>query len=644
MRLTRIFHLRRRGDERGAIAIMVALAMVGLLLAGALVLDFGIVRVERQANKLAADSAVTAGLRAGDSGTGQMNPAAAVCGAFDFLRTNNPRLSGLPSPPCTPPPNAVCNPEDPGTWRTYTGTTEFGGTRYEVTIQSPYTFDGSGFPEDDLSTLTSDVGMEDWNGCDQLGVIVRQQTERGLGVFAGNEDLDTRIRSVGRVNLGDGKQAPALLLLDRKNCSVLTVGSAGGGSTSEIKVYGSADQPGTIHADSDASVCANNAYVFEGNKTDGVVAYSSQDGSKAGSLTSVAGFLAKPLSVIRDDPNKVYGYTGKDSDSVGTKSEPTGRSIVTREPVDKRYLEGVRDAVAEANGTAFNQSSFTSPTWKTLTACGSGNGTAVTSLNLTAADRLYVNCSGYNSNVALNAGTIYFNGGNISNANMPNATRVYIKSATADAIRLTNGNTFAVRGGALGTATCSDDAGLGKAAKLVIDSGKITATGGMLRLCNTSVVLMGGRPDACLPAAGFVQPPTAAPCSGGTGTGQVSIAGGASQDWTAPNEHAGAIPEAQQTAAWRGNLEDLALWSESYGGSNNPSYSMAGGSGMHMVGVFMTPNATPFTVTGNGSQDLNNAQYIATSFVVKGGASLQMRVDPNTVVSLPSFDRWTLVR
>jgi hypothetical protein len=65
---------------------------------------------------------------------------------------------------------------------------------------------------------------------------------------------------------------------------------------------------------------------------------------------------------------------------------------------------------------------------------------------------------------------------------------------------------------------------------------------------------------------------------------------------------------------------------------------------MHMVGVFMTPNATPFTVTGGGSQDLNNAQYIATSFVVKGGASLKMRVDPNTVVSLPSFDRWTLVR
>jgi Flp pilus assembly protein TadG len=642
MRLIERLSARRDHDESGVVAIIVAVAMVGLLLAGALVLDFGLVRVERQGNKLAADSAVTAGLRAGDTGGGQMNTAAAVCGALDFLRANNPSLSGLPANGCPPPANTVCSPTDPTTWTTYTATTSSGRTTYEVTIQSPYTFEGSGFPEDDLPSLTSDVGMDEWEGCDQVAVMVRQSTERSLGVLAGDDDLTTRIRSVGRVNLGDGKQAPALLLLDRKNCGVLTVGSSGGGSTSEIKVYGSADQPGTIHADTDASACGSS--VFVGNKTDGLIAYSSLDESKPGSLTSVAGFMAKPMSAVRDDPNKVYGFSAKDSTSPGTKLEPTGRSIVTREPVDNRYLEGVRDAVAEANGTAFNQTSFTSPTWKTLTACGTRNASTVEALNLTAADRLYVNCSGYNSNAPLRAGTIYFNGGGISNANMPNATRVYIKSADADAIRLTNGNTFAVRGGDAGTSTCTDDAGLGQTAKLVISSGKITATGGVLRLCNTAVVLMGGAPDACLPAPGFVQEPTSTPCSGGTGTGQVSIAGGASQDWTAPNEHAAAIPEAAQTAAWRGNLEDLALWSESYGGNSNPSYSMAGGSGMHMVGVFMTPNATPFTVTGGGSQDLNNAQYIATSFVVKGGASLKMRVDPNTVVSLPAFDRWTLVR
>lgn len=634
--------VNKEHSEQGAVAVIVAFAMVALVVAGALVVDLGLVRVERQANKLAADNAVTAGLRAGDGGTGQLNTSGAVCGALSFLRVNNPHLSGLPLGGCATPTPKMCVPTDPSTAFEYVGTTTSYGASYKVTIRSPYTFASSGFQEDDLPSVASDTGEGGWNGCDQLAVIVEQTTPTGLGRITGTNELTTTLRSVGRVNLGEGSQAPALLLLERDKCGVLTVGSSGVGSTSEILVTGSEKQPGSIHADTSASDCASS--VFMGNKTDGIVAYGSLDGEKAGSLTSVAGFLGEPLSVVRDHPDRTYAFTGKDATS-GTKVEPTGRSLVTREPVDQRYLEGVRDAVDEANDTAFEETDFSSPPWKTLTACGPGNATTVAGLNLTSADKLYVNCSGYNSMTPLNAGTVYFNGGKISNANMPNATRVYIRSSDADAIKLTNGNTFAVRGGLAGDSQCSDDAAAGAAAKLVIDNGRIAATGGMLRLCNTAVVMMGGQADACLPSPGTVLPPLEEPCSGASdGTGQVSIAGGALQDWTAPNQYPGAVPEAEQTAAWRTNLEDLALWTESFGSTSSPSYSMAGGSGMQMVGVFMTPNAAPFTLTGGGNQDLVNAQYIATSFVVKGGASLKMTVDPNTVVSMPEFDRWTLVR
>ena len=122
----------------------------------------------------------------------------------------------------------------------------------------------------------------------------------------------------------------------------------------------------------------------------------------------------------------------------------------------------------------------------------------------------------------------------------------------------------------------------------------------------------------------------------------MSISGGAVQDWTAPNNY-NVIPASLQQTAWS-NLEDLAMWSESYGGANNPSYTMAGGSGMHSVGVFMAPNASPFTVKGGGVQNLTNAQYIATSFATTGGAQLNMRVDPNNTVTLPKLVSFTMVR
>ena len=100
------------------------------------------------------------------------------------------------------------------------------------------------------------------------------------------------------------------------------------------------------------------------------------------------------------------------------------------------------------------------------------------------------------------------------------------------------------------------------------------------------------------------------------------------------------MTEAQKQAVWN-ELEDLAFWSESYG---DGKFAMSGGSGLHLVGVFMTPNADPFTVTGGGAQTLTNAQYVATKFEVNGGASLNMVVDPNNTVTLPKISYFDMVR
>ena len=42
----------------------------------------------------------------------------------------------------------------------------------------------------------------------------------------------------------------------------------------------------------------------------------------------------------------------------------------------------------------------------------------------------------------------------------------------------------------------------------------------------------------------------------------------------------------------------------------------------------MAPNANPFNISGGGTQNLVNAQYIATTFSLAGGANLKMTVDP----------------
>ena len=139
-------------------------------------------------------------------------------------------------------------------------------------------------------------------------------------------------------------------------------------------------------------------------------------------------------------------------------------------------------------------------------------------------------------------------------------------------------------------------------------------------------------------------PPTDTPCAT-TGTNKegntrIDITGGALLDWTAPNKSATYIPDkATREAAWRNDLEDLALWSESYG-----LYRMAGSGAMSVSGVFMAPNAMPFTVGGGGSQMLTNAQYIARTFSVTGGGTLSLTVDPRNAVTIPSITGFLLVR
>lgn len=666
---------RRRlpGREDGAVALTVAAGLTALLVVTAMVLDFGLVRLDRQQVRRSADNAVMAGLIAADDDTGRIHSFRAVCAALDFLKTNEPTLAGLPGgPDCsTTSPNwtRVCNPDDatnPLSLAAYTGAVTSNGVTSTVTIKLPYALSEGGFSEESLGSVSGDSSVE--NNCDQLGLIVERSRKPGLGSLATNSDLVTRLRTVGRVEVSDGDVEPALLLLERTGCTVLTVGSAG--SPSRIRVYGAGPSPGTIHSDSTAtgSDCGSgsNSQLIQGKQADGIVAYASATGVP-GTVSSVATQNGVAANVVSDGIANVYGTSAPSELSSGTTTTVQGRLAVRRRPVDERYLSGVTQVSLDAYQEW--QKNPSAPTGYTRFGCPS-NADMVTMAAMTAGQSVYIDCNG-NSGITLNgtigAGRIYFHGF-VKNGKlrMPNATEVYIDNTSntgsrvnSDAITIGTGDGFCVRATAcdsLGVGACSPaPTGITAQARLVVRQGALTTGGsGLLRLCNTQVLLQGGQtgngtsaqPGGCLPLSYAVDtPPTSTPCpgspGGAAGDGLLDLSG--HTDWIAPNRYGdmvalGMTRSAQRTA-WRAG-EDLALWTETYGSGS--TFKMSSGNLM-IRGVFSTFNAHPFSITGNGAQDLRNAQFITRSFAVSGGATLSMQA-PADAIPIPDLGPFLLVR
>lgn len=627
------------------VALLVALMMTVLMVVAAMVLDFGLVRLDRQEAKSVTDAAALAGIAAGDGGTGDVYSYRAVCGALSYLRTRD-SLASLPDDICSPAAlsaeSAITCTSLAASHASYDHVVTKNGVTYHVVIQSPYVLNSEGWSEETLPTAAADQSTD--GGCDQVGVELFESRKPGLGSIATNGDLTFGVRSASRALIGgDDALAPALMLLEQTACSVLTVGSAGAGTGTYVAVRGSGSTPGSIHLDSSAtgSDCGSgsNQQLIQGKLGDGVVAYGSPSPTgTSGVITSVALDNGVASNIVYDSVANVYGTTSVSGSGV-VKNPAQRRTLVGRTPVDVRYREAVRTAVSQAG-----------PVW------GSTSGWTVAGCSPTVAQlavttRLWIDCTG-SSGITLNdkvilASEVYFNGfikgGTVA---MPNATRVYVSNTAAGggpinaaAINLSNGSGFCVRQ-TCGSTVANQCSALSSPlrARLFVRQGSVNASGGTLRLCNTTAVLLGGNAtNGCVPSADGAAP-TSQPCTGTSGNSQISVTGQTVFDWTAPNEYAGTIPTDQRTAAWS-NFEDLALWSESAG-----LYKFAGGGGMNTVGVYMVPNGSPVNVGGGSSQSLTNAQYIARTFSVSGGGTLSLVTDPRNAVTIPAISGYFLVR
>lgn len=679
---------RRAADERGAVAIIVAVCMTLLLVTAAMVLDFGLVRLDRQVNKSAADSATLAGLHALGDGDGVAHSYSGVCTAIRYLKTNDRRFAALPEDTgwknglgasvgngCTATAlrRLVCTSTDKSTWAVYNWSGSWQGTPLSVRVESGYSLTGGVWPEDSLPASSSDTGDSALGGCDQLAVTISESRRPGLGSLATSSDLETSLRSVGRVRTVAGAGAAALLLLQRTGCPVLTTGNSGGGSGTFIHVLGTitsrgTTQPGTIHADSDGAGCSggSNSNIFLGAQDSGIVAYAAPlasnpslpDPAKPGFVSSVAALYGASATVVRDSLNNVYGSTALTAG--GGRNEVQGRSLIGRRLADERYLPAVRTAVSGAAAVFSSGSSGAPSGWTTLSSCNPTQA-QVAALNLTAASALYVNCtSSFSSAVVIPAGRVYFRGtvspssGTLS---LPNATRVYIDNTgnAANAINLGNNSTLAVNDNSANlspSGNCSTGQSPSKAVLFVRSGGIKESNGGLLRLCRTTNFMMSGRFDGCLPTVNGTAPVTT-PCAGvssGVGNGQLTQTGGGI-DWTAPNTLDATIdPATQQTlpaalAAWGdpNGPEDLALWDES-STTNSATFNMNGSGLFALRGVFMVPNAQPFKLSGGAGMNLTDAQYIVSAIELNGGTQITMAVNPDSAVTLPDLSLVGLVR
>ena len=127
----------------------------------------------------------------------------------------------------------------------------------------------------------------------------------------------------------------ALLLLERHDCRAIdTVGGA------SVHVYGTADMPGMIHTDSlgDGDDCNSVNKVYNGNHTNGIVADESDDGLLPGLLSTAAlsGAAAAVAGNATDPIDQVHGGPYPPG------NPPEGRDVITRRPVDNRWLDAVR--------------------------------------------------------------------------------------------------------------------------------------------------------------------------------------------------------------------------------------------------------------------------------------------------------------
>ena len=574
-----------RDGERGAVLVITTLLLVAVIGSVAILVDLGQVRASVRIDQKVADLAA---LAAG-KGVARGDPAAACQAAIQSLNTNahlSPAISSASF--CGQAGNEVAKTTCTGGTLVQAKPTVTVGS-YTVSVHYPV-------PAGEIAdpNVSGGAHLNDGLPCQRLRVMISSSDGRIFGGIFGSSPLGGTRSATVRPSVGQTSQTPALWLLDPTGCTALAVG---GGSQLTVGTTSPLVE-GVITVDSDGTTCSSNQDTISVSGAGTFVKAVPTTGTPTGTVQ----LLALPIgSTSCVDP----ACNPADVSGGRLSPQPTPEGArATRGPVDWRYncksgyptyhgiivsdcpTDNTTPAYLDLLRTAMKTSGAPDASYQRWTATQSCNPSGA----ITVTGNWWVDCPG---GLSIGNGTsVDFAGGNVvldGSISMTGGSLTFNdNNPTAALPSVCTPPTV--------TTPCIDNSSR-NASLVYLRNGDMNFTGGVFTAKHVTVYQAGG---------------------------VVKVTGGAPPTWLASTE---------------GPFAQLGLWSE----QTSNKYQINGGAGVFLSGVFFTPEAAPFSLSGGGDWGQQNAQFISYRFSVSGGGTLTMAPNANNFIEPPAH-AGTLIR
>lgn len=619
-------------DESGLFIVLYALLVVAMFSMVAIVIDLSQLRNIRRTSQTVTDFAALAAAAELADITG-VSPVQACRDAFEYVKKNTPDFPVAATIPCgdlatVVPARIPCSDTTPAT----------PPLDLEASNTDPYHLHIV-YPVPD--SLIDDprrggVGTKDGAHCERMQVSISKTGGSFFAKVFGFNTLEQGASSTARGFIkNDGKDVPALLILELQACGALQASGQGG-----IVAKGAGIKPGLIAVASAGSAspggCSN------GDNAGGRVVYGtalpSGHDSRPG-LPSIEAFAAEAADpstgVAAPGVLSVYAMntpnasrSAYDTPS-GVKPAPEGGPRFTRDPVDARYgsaIAGLRATTAAVpagytslrsirNGCKIDSTNFIITQPNVLIDC-------VPNFQNPQTEIIFTGAKFWSTKNILIAPSEKWTFSNPSllviDRNLTNKSALEVKGT----LWVNTGTTTATPSLASNYCGVSRNGPGFTSTQLVIKTGDLSVSSGA-KMCQTTLYMADGaaspRPDN----------------DNNSYEGTLGFGGG-STDWTAPDqtELAACDPPTVVAGCYdrslpQFQLEDLALWTES-----TPLSRIGGAGEVFLTGVFFLPNAT-FDFGGQAIQNIDrNAQFVARRLNMSGQGTLILKPDPNEAITI----------
>lgn len=615
--------------DRGAYAILYAMLIMVMVGITGLVLDLATLRLDRRANRAAADSAVVAA--AAHLGQAGSDPREACQKAVSYAEANLAITTPGANTCATTFPTAEADVEAACAANrklvaedvpSYPAGSAPDRDRFRIEVSWPVPDTDPLMTDPDRENTTSivqGISSRDGDPCQRMAVEIVQHDDFAFAGIFGFSGQTTSSRSVGLSDVGGVGEVPApLVVLDEHSCDALVVNGGGGGGDTSVVVQAdpSGKFGGLIALDSDAADsagdidCTGGKTVISSPSSQGHIRVLDGAGNAKGAIQVYAPAFTAALP---SPPGRAYDPADVCTGGVPTSNDgvcpiPTPRqNRVTAAPWVDRYNCATTPTDCNGEGelpildrydfitqwTQFSQSLSPGPTWTNLTNCTINGDVTVTDAYA------YTDCP----TLRIDGGATLSVGGtllarhdlDIRGKLSVGGNLVVLGSVDVKDCLLINFSDFAQCSGLPPKVTTP---GLDGGNTYI--GGDLTSTGANANLMiDQAFVYLNGRLDW-----------------GATG-GFVS--------WVAPygSQSTCSIAPSPSPACF----EDLALW---VAGSGSAGFQ--GGACVRVDGTFFLP-AREFSFKGSTCQDMDRAQFVAKRLVLGGGGTLTMT--PNMKRSTP---------